>query len=92
MNELVKLPDELKELSLKVPESKQKEVKKVLNDIFSGTADWEAQIDSIEIKDINDTMSIQLADTARKNAKTARLGSEKIFDESFNNPVKPSKL
>lgn len=81
MNEVVKLPDELSELALKVPESKQDEVKKVLNDIFNGTANWEKQVDLIEVKDINDNMSIQLADAARKNAKTARLNGEKIFDK-----------
>jgi hypothetical protein len=81
MNEIVKLPEELNELALKVPESKQNEVKKILNDIFVGTADWERQVDLIEVKDINDNMSIQLANVARKNAKTARLSAEKIFDE-----------
>ena len=81
MNKIVKLPEELNELALKVPESKQNEVKKVLNDIFLGTADWERQVDLIEVKNINDIMSIQLADVARKNAKTARLSAEKIFDK-----------
>lgn len=79
-NELVLLPNEVKELALKVSEEKQQEVQTVLTQIFQGTADWEKQVDAIEVKDINDSMSIQMADAARKNAKTARLSAEKIFD------------
>ena len=77
---LVTLPDEVKELALRVPEAKQKEVQTVLSQIFAGTSDWKKQADSIVVKDINDKMSIQLADTGRKNVKTARLAAEKIFD------------
>jgi len=83
MNELetlVTLPEEVKELALRVPEVKQKEVQTVLSQIFAGTADWKQQADSIVVKDINDKMSIQLAETGRKNVKTARLAAEKIFD------------
>lgn len=80
MNEIT-LPAEIKEQALKVSKEKQAEVLKVLTDIFNGTADWEKQVDKIVIKDINDKMSIDLADVARKNAKTARLNAEKIFDE-----------
>jgi len=74
------LPEEIREIAVKVPADKQKEVETVLNQIFSGTADWERQVDAIEVKDINDVMSIRLADTARKNAKNARLSAEKVFD------------
>lgn len=77
---LVVLPDEVKELAQKVPESKQKEVQTILSQIFAGTADWEKQVDAIEVKDINDRMSIQLADVARRNVKAARLAGEKLFD------------
>ncbi len=77
---LVVLPDEVKELALKVPELKQKEVQTVLSQIFAGTADWKKQADSIIVKDVNDSMSIQLAETGRKNVKNARLAAEKIFD------------
>jgi len=77
---LVVLPDEVQELAQRVPESKQKEVQTVLSQIFAGTADWKKQADSIVVKDINDKMSIQLADTGRRNVKTARLVAEKIFD------------
>lgn len=80
-NEIIELlPVEIKDLALKVNPEKQKEVQVVLNQIFAGTADWEKQVDLIEVKDVNDKMSIQLADTARKNAKQARLNAEKIFD------------
>ena len=78
------LPAEISELALKVPESKQIEVKTILDSIFSGTEAWDKQVDAIEVKDINDKMSIQLADTARKNAKTARIDAEKIFDNKRN--------
>ena len=77
---LVVLPDEVKELAQRVPESKQKEVQTILSQIFAGTADWEKQVDAIEVKDINDRMSIQLADVARRNVKAARLAGEKLFD------------
>jgi hypothetical protein len=77
---LVILPDEVRELALRVPETKQKEVQTMLSQIFAGTADWERQVDAIEVKDINDRMSIQLADIARKNVKQARLTGEKLFD------------
>jgi len=74
------LPSEVKEIAIQVSEKKQKEVQKVLNDIFNGTEKWEKQVNEIEVKDINDVMSIQLADAARRNAKIARLNAEKIFD------------
>jgi hypothetical protein len=77
---LVLLPDEVKDLANRVPVEKQKEVQNVLTQIFAGTADWERQVDAIEVKDIHDTLSIQIADLARKNAKTARIHAEKIFD------------
>lgn len=79
-NTLVILPEEVKSLAEKVSEEKRQEVQTVLSQVFSGTSDWKKQVDAIEVKDINDTMSIQLADTARKNAKTARINAEKIFD------------
>lgn len=75
------LPIEVSEIAVKVSEQKQQEVITILNQIFTGTNDWEKQVDAIEVKDINDNMSIQLADTARKNAKNARLNAEKIFDQ-----------
>ncbi|MDD3437621.1 MAG: hypothetical protein PHC64_10760 [Candidatus Gastranaerophilales bacterium] len=80
MTEITLLPVEVKELALKVPENKQKEVQDVLNQIFTGTEKWEKQVDAIEVKDISDKMSIQLADAARLNVKKARIYAEKIFD------------
>ena len=80
MGTLIVLPEELSELAIKVSGNKKLEVQTVLQQIFIGTNDWEKQVDSIEVKDINDKMSIELAETARKNAKTARLNAEKIFD------------
>jgi hypothetical protein len=81
-NQLVKieLPIELKDLAVKVSKEKQEEIQLVLNQIFEGTQNWKTQIESIEVKGINDKLSINLADTARKNVKQARLNAEKIFD------------
>ena len=78
--QIIKLPAEIAELANKVSALKQAEIQTVLQQIFTGTADWERQIDAIEIKDINDKMSIELSDVARKNVKNARLNAEKIFD------------
>jgi hypothetical protein len=78
--EMVVLPIEVQELSKLVTVEKREEVVNTLNQIFAGTADWKAQVDAIEVKDINDVMSIKLADAARLNAKNARLAAEKIFD------------
>jgi len=80
MENQIMLPAEVSELAVKVSEKKQQEVNTVLNQIFTGTAQWESQVDAIVDKDINDKMSIQLADTARLNVKKARLYAEKIFD------------
>lgn len=76
----VQLPAEINDLAVKVPHEKQLEVRKVLDSIFTGTEDWAKQVDAIEVKGIEDVLSIELADTARKNAKKARLDAEKIFD------------
>lgn len=78
--EVVTLPTEVQELAVKVSDQKKSEVNTVLNQIFSGTADWEKQVDAIEVKGITDVMSIRLADAARKNVKNARLVAEKVFD------------
>jgi hypothetical protein len=78
--QIITLPTEVKELAAKVSANKQAEVQTVLQQIFTGTDDWEKQVDAIEVKDINDKMSIELAEVARKNSKQARLSAEKIFD------------
>ena len=78
--QIITLPTEVKELAARVSCNKQSEVQTILQQIFIGTEDWEKQVDEIEVKDINDKMSIQLAEVARKNSKQARLNAEKIFD------------
>ena len=78
--EVMVLPQEVNELAVKVSANKQAEVQTILSQIFTGTDEWGKQVDSIEVKDINDKMSISIADAARKNAKMARLNAEKIFD------------
>ena len=82
--QIIKLPNEVNELVERVSSKKKEEVKTVLNQIFIGTAEWNLQIDAIEVKGIDDIMSIQLADAARLNVKKARLNAEKIFDSKRN--------
>lgn len=83
MNEqtLVVLPEEVQKIADLVSIEKRDEVNQTLNNIFAGTADWKAQVDAIEVKGIDDVMSIKLADAARLNAKNARLKAEKLFDD-----------
>jgi hypothetical protein len=78
--QITNLPLEVNELATKVSANKQAEVQTVLRQIFTGTDDWERHVDAITVKDINDKMSIELAEVARKNSKQARLSAEKIFD------------
>jgi hypothetical protein len=80
MTQVVKLPSEITELAVQVSPHKRDEVREILSQIFTGTEQWDKQVDSIEVKGLDDKMSIQLAETARKNAKQARLSAEKIFD------------
>lgn len=77
---LVIIPNEVQQLAEKVTAEKQQEVSNVLNQIFTGTSDWENQVDAIDVKGIDDRMSINLADAARLNVKKARISAEKIFD------------
>ena len=78
--QIITLPQEVSELAVKVSAKKQAEVQNVLQQIFTGTDGWEKLIDAIEVKDINDKISIELAEVALKNSKQARLTAEKIFD------------
>ena len=78
--QIITLPQEVSELAVKVSAKKQAEVQNVLQQIFTGTDGWAKLIDAIEVKDINDKISIELAEVARKNSKQARLTAEKIFD------------
>lgn len=78
--QIITLPQEVSELAVKVSAKKQAEVQNVLQQIFTGTDGWAKLIDAIEVKDINDKISIELAEVARKNSKQARLIAEKIFD------------
>ncbi len=78
--QIITLPQEVSELAVKVSAKKQAEVQNVLQQIFTGTDGWEKLIDAIEVKDINDKISIELAEVALKNSKQARLTAEQIFD------------
>lgn len=74
------IPNEIQQLAERVNTEKQQEVSNVLSSIFTGTDNWEKQVEAIEVKGIDDTMSINLADAARLNIKKARLSAEKVFD------------
>ncbi len=78
--QIITLPQEVSELAVKVSAKKQAEVQNVLQQIFTGTDGWEKLVDAIEVKDINDKISIELAEVALKNSKQARLTAEQIFD------------
>jgi hypothetical protein len=74
---VLNVPEEISELALTVSEVKRSEVVSVISDIFKGTAE---QISKIKVTSETDTLNIELASTARKNIKKARLDAEKIFD------------
>lgn len=78
--QIIKLPTEVNELAVKVSANKQAEVQTVLQQIFTGTENWEKNVDLIEVNSITDIDAIAMADTARLNVKKARLSAEKIFD------------
>jgi hypothetical protein len=78
---VVVLPEEVQAIALSVSEEKRAEVNNTLTQIFAGTADWKAQVDSIVVAGPSDKLGMNLAKTARLNAKNARLAAEKIFDQ-----------
>ena len=78
--QIVTLPTEVNELAVKVSANKQAEVQTVLQQIFTGTENWEKNVDLIEVNSIADVDAIAMADVARLNVKKARLSAEKIFD------------
>jgi hypothetical protein len=77
---VLNVPEEISELSLTVSEVKRTEVISVISDIFKGTENWAEQISKIKVTSETDTLNIELAITARKNIKKARLEAEKIFN------------
>jgi len=78
---IIQLPDEVQAIALRVSDEKRSEVTSTLQQVFTGTADWKAQVDAIVVKDQTDKMGMNLAKTARLNAKNARLAAEKLFDK-----------
>lgn len=53
MSTQITLPTEVNELAGKVSANKQAEVQTILQQIFTGTDDWEKQVDAIEVKDLS---------------------------------------
>ena len=69
------------ELYVKASKDKQAEITNFLAKSLEGIEDWEKQVKAIEVKNIDDKISIELADTYRKNLKQTRVKYEKFFDE-----------
>jgi len=78
--EIVKLPEELAQISSGVSAEKRNEVQTVLNQVFQGVSKMRTQLDKIEISDENDKVSMQMARTVRLAVREDRLNAEKIFD------------
>jgi hypothetical protein len=78
---VVVLPEEVQTLALRVSDEKREEVTNTLSQIFAGTADWKSQVEAIAVKDPSDKLGMNLAKTARLNAKNARLAAEKLIDQ-----------
>jgi|GEM_PF-2271315 len=78
---VVILPEEVQTLALRVSDEKREEVTNTLSQIFAGTADWKNQVEAIVVNDPFDKMGMNLAKTARLNAKNARLAAEKLIDQ-----------
>jgi hypothetical protein len=78
-NIITVLPTEVQELSTKVEASKQVEVKNILNEIFTQTANWNAEIEAIQVESPNDIASMEKARQLRLVVKNARLEASKKF-------------
>ncbi len=76
----VALPDEVQSLAVALPDKKQEEVSKTLQNIFRGTAEWKKQVEGITVQGIQDTMSMSMAKEARLHVKNKRLEFSKILD------------
>ncbi len=79
-NKITVLPAEIQELSTKVEASKQEEVKQILNEIFTQTANWTAEIEAIQVQSTEDKELMEKARQIRLEVKNARLEAEKRFD------------
>lgn len=80
LKELVIIPFEIRNSIENISLEKKKEIEITLSQIFAGTSKWKDQVNAIEVAGVDDKMSIQLAEVARKNAKDARLSAEKMLD------------
>ena len=77
---VVLLPQEINELSKMVSVEKQQQVQAVINKVFAGVAEWREKANSLKVKDINDTITMQMAEVGRKAVKEART---KMFTPIF---------
>ena len=89
--ELVLIPEEVKQIEQLLPEEKREEINKILGQMFVGTATIQKNVDAIVVKDHTDNMAMQMADAARKNIKRMRLDGVEMFDQK-RDAVKMAKL
>ena len=71
-NQLVKLPAEVEQLAQGVTVEKRNEVQSVLNHVFNGVSAMREQLDTVAVKDENDTASMKVANTIRLNVRRVR--------------------
>jgi hypothetical protein len=74
------LPQEVEQIAKSVSAEKRNEVQSVLNHVFNGVAKMRNQLNSIDVKDENDTVNMKLANTIRLGVRQVRLEAEKTFD------------
>ena len=72
---------ELELLVKELPDVKRTEVVELLNTAFKNADEWTAQVNALEVKNESDLMTMAMAETARKNAKSARLQVSKLIEE-----------
>lgn len=74
------IPAEIQEISQKVKQEKQQEVQNILASTFKQVAQWQSEIDNLQVSSIEDTESMKKAKDLRIKVKNARLKAEKEFD------------
>ena len=77
---VVKLPQELEQLSKGVSVEKRNEVQTVLNHVFNGVTKMREQLDAVNVEDEDDKASMKVANAIRLNVREVRLNAEKTFD------------
>jgi hypothetical protein len=74
------LPAEVEAIAQNVSIEKKSEVQSVLNHVFNGVAKMREQLQTINVIDENDKMSMNIARQVRLAVRNERLSAEKTFD------------